>query len=159
MKISKHLSVAIFISAIWSLLDIQSPAQGFTLRLPVMNFTPAKMDDRRKPTLTQNSGDSAGNSEVNKDLKLREISITRDSSDNSLLTVKGSISNRSDRQHFVYYIVAKFISKDASIKQAIIPINSNIEPGKSAEFNHEITTESINSVAPETVKVVKYEYR
>ncbi len=161
MKISKYLSVAIFISAIWSLLDIQSPAQGLTLRLPVVNFTPPKISDRQQLTLVQKSENGGIDSDINKDLRVKDISITRDRSDNSLLTVKGSIDNHSRQYHYVYYIVAKFIANDTSIKQAIIPVNSNIPPGKSAEFNHEISTESINSLPPETVKpvVVKYEYR
>jgi hypothetical protein len=158
MKISQYLSVIIVGSAIWSCLSVKSSAQGFNLKLPGMSPSPVVLA-QQSGNIAQNDG--AGNSNPNKDLRLREIGITRDSSDKSLLVVKGSIDNRSDRPHYVYYIVAKFISKDSSIKQAIIPVNSKIEPGESAKFNHEISTESINSLAPETVKpvVVKYEYR
>jgi hypothetical protein len=160
MKIGKYLSLIIFGSAIWSCLSVRSSAQGFNFKLPGMSSVPLVLA-QQNPTIAQNSTDGSATSSPSKDLRLREIGITRDLSDKSLLIVKGSIDNRSDRPHYVYYIVAKFISKDASIKQAIIPVNSKIEPGASARFNHEISTESINSVAPETVKpvVVKYEYR
>ncbi len=116
--------------------------------------------DRRPQILAQNSTGTINNSEVNKDLRLQDITVTRNSSDKSLLTVTGSIDNRSDRTHYVYYVVAKFISRDVSIKQAIIPVNINIEPGKSKPFTHEISTD-IDSIVPETVKalVLKYEYR
>jgi hypothetical protein len=160
MKISQYLSVIIVGSAIWSCLSVKSSAQSFNLKLPGMSPSPVTLA-QQSGTIAQTDRDGTGNSNANKDLRLREIGITRDSSDKSLLVVKGSIDNRSDRPHYVYYIVAKFISKDSSIKQAIIPVNSQIEPGESAQFNHEISTESINSLAPETVKpvVVKYEYR
>jgi hypothetical protein len=160
MKIGKYLSLIIFGSAIWSGLTAKSSAQGFNLKLPGMNPVPVTLAQTNS-TIAQNSADGAGTSSPSKDLRLREIGITRDISDKSLLIIKGSIENRSDRPHYVYYIVAKFISKDASIKQAIVPVNSKIAPGASAKFNHEISTDSINSVAPETVKpvVVKYEYR
>lgn len=161
MKISKHFSVIILGSALWSSFAIESLAQGFNLRLPaIMNFTSVKLT-KYPPRLAQKLEDAPDNSQIDKDLGFREIGITRDSSDGSLLTITGSIDNHSDRSHYVYYIVTKFVSNDTSIKQAIIPINSLIAPGESAKFNHEISTQSINSVAPETVKpvVVKYEYR
>jgi hypothetical protein len=160
MKIGKYLSVIIFGSALWSCSSVKVSAQGFNFKLPGMNPTPVT-SIQHSYTIAQNSTDGAGTSSPSQDLRLREIGITRDSSDKSLLIVKGSIENRSDRPHYVYYIVAKFIANDTSIKQAIVPINSKIEPGASARFNHEISTDSINSVAPETVKpvVVKYEYR
>lgn len=92
---------------------------------------------------------------------VKNMTITRSSSDKSLLNVEGQINNQSGQSHYVYYIVAKFVSKDTSIKQAIIPVNMTIEPGKSTPFTHEISTESLNSISPESVKpvVVKYEYR
>ncbi len=160
MKVSKYFSVIIFGSAIWSCLSVKSSAQGFNLKLPGMNPTPVVLAQQNS-LVAQNSQDGAGSSSPNKDLRLREIGIVRDSSDKSILILKGSIDNRSDRPHYVYYIVAKFIAKDSSIKQAIVPVNSKIEPGESAQFNHEISTESINSIAPEKVKpvVVKYEYK
>jgi hypothetical protein len=162
MNISKYLSVIIFGSALWGCLATKSPAQGFNLRSPGIKAAPAIVT-RRNSTIAQVQAveESAGNSKPNKDLRLREIGITRDSSDKSLLVVKGSIDNLSDRTRYVYYIVTKFVAKDASIKQAIIPIDSKIEPGESAKFEREISTESIKSLSPETVKpvVVKYEYR
>ena len=87
--------------------------------------------------------------------------MTRNSSDKSLLTVTGTIANRGEQVHYVYYIVAKFIAKDISIKQAISPIKIDIEPGKSQSFAHEISTDSIQSITPGAVKtsIVKYEYR
>ncbi len=140
------------------LLDAQSPAKGFNL-LPAINSV-AVSADRHPQILAQNSTGTINNSEVNKDLRLQDITVTRNSSDKSLLTVTGSINNRSDRSHYVYYVVAKFISRDVSIKQAIIPLNIDIEPGKSKPFTHEISTD-IGSIVPETVKplVLKYEYR
>ncbi len=160
MNISKYLSVIIFGSAIWSCLAVKSPAQGFNLRLPGINAAPATLAQRNS-TLAQTVEEGTGSSKPNKDLRLREIGISRDSSDKSLLVVKGSIDNLSDRTRYVYYIVTKFVAKDSSIKQAIIQIDSKIEPGESAKFEREISTESIKSLSPETVKpvVVKYEYR
>lgn len=160
MKIGKYLSVIMFGSAIWSCCAIESSAQGFNLKLPGMNPTPVTLS-RQYSTLAQNSRDGAGASTPNKDLRLREIGIVRDSLDKSISIVKGSIDNRSDRPHYIYYIVAKFIAKDASVKQTIVPINSRIEPGESVKFNHEISTESISANDPEKVKpiVVKYEYK
>lgn len=126
-----------------------------------MNFTPVTLAQQNSTTIAQNSQNGSESSSPSKDLRLREIGIIRDSSDKSISIVTGSIDNRSDRPHYVYYLVAKFISKDASVKQTIVPINSKIEPGESVKFNHEISTESISSTAPETVKpiVVKYEYK
>jgi hypothetical protein len=161
MKTSKYLSVIMFISAIWILLDVQSPAQGFSLRFPLVNLSLAQLTHRQSQVIAQNSGASSENSNVNKDLTLQGVNVTRNSSDKSLLTVTGSINNHSEQSHYVYYIVAKFISKDTAIKQTIIPVNSDIEPGQSKLFIHEISTDSVNSIVPEKVKsvVVKYEYR
>jgi hypothetical protein len=160
MKIGKYFAVIICGSAIWSCLSVKSSAQGFNLKLPGMNSTPVILA-QQNAIVAQNSQDGGETSSPSKDLKLREIGIVRDSSDKSISIVKGSIYNHSNRPHYVYYIVAKFISKDASVKQAIVPIDSKIEPGESVKFNHEISTQSISSTAPETVKpiVVKYEYR
>ncbi len=150
-----------FISAIWILLDVQSPAQGFNLRFPRVNLSFSKSTHQDTQVTAQNSGASSENSDVNKDLTLKDVNVTRNSSDKSLLTVTGSISNHSDQSHYVYYVVAKFISKDTAIKQTIIPVNSDIEPGQSKLFTHEISTDSVSSIVPEKVKsvVVKYEYR
>jgi hypothetical protein len=159
MKIGKYLSVIIFGSAIWSCLSVKSSAHGFNLKLPRIDLTPIVAPPNS--LIAQNSQDGTGTSSPSKDLRLLEIGIVRDSSDESISIVQGSIDNRSDRPRYVYYLVAKFVYKDASVKQAIVPINSKIEPGESVKFNHEISTESINSTTPETVKpiVVKYEYR
>jgi hypothetical protein len=164
MKTSKYLPVIMFISAIWILLDVQSPAQGFSLELPFVNRTQAKSTHQPARILTQNlvgSSDSPEINKVNKDLRLQDIKITRDSEDKSLITIAGSINNRSEQPHYVYYIVARFISNDTSIKQTIIPLNIDIEPGQSKLFTHEISTNGSNSILLETVKpvVVKYEYR
>jgi hypothetical protein len=160
MKIGKYFSVIVFGSAIWSCLSVKSSAHGFNLKLPRIDRIPINIT---LPTslITQNSQDGTATTSPSKDLRLREIGIVRDSSDKSISIVTGSIDNRSDRPHYVYYLVAKFISKDASVKQTIVPINSKIEPGESVKFNHEISTESVSSTAPETVKpiVVKYEYK
>lgn len=155
---AKYLRAMVSICVTLILLDAQSPAKGFNL-LPVRNSV-AVSADRHPQILAQNSTGTINNSEVNKDLRLQDITVTRNSSDKSLLTVTGSINNRSDRSHYVYYVVAKFISRDVSIKQAIIPLNIDIEPGKSKPFTHEISTD-IASIVPETVKplVLKYEYR
>ena len=155
---AKYLRAMVSICVTLILLDAQSPAKGFNL-LPARNSV-AVSADRHLQILAQNSTGTINNSEVNKDLRLQDITVTRNSSDKSLLTVTGSINNRSDRSHYVYYVVAKFISRDVSIKQAIIPLNIDIEPGKSKPFTHEISTD-IGSIVPETVKplVLKYEYR
>lgn len=157
----KHLAAVMFLSAIWISLDAQSPARGFNLDLPVLSPAAIESSARRSQILAQNLTSNASATDINKDLRLQDISITRTSSDKSLLTVTGSIENRSDRPHYVYYVVARFIANDVSIKQAIIPVNIDIEPGKSKPFTHEISAASINSIAPESVKplVVKYEYR
>jgi hypothetical protein len=161
MKTSKYLPVIMFISAIWILLDVQSPAKGFSLELPFANLTFTKSTDRSARILAQNLAGSSDSPEINKDLRLQDIKITRDSEDKSLITIAGSINNRSEQSHYVYYVVARFISKDASIKQTIIPLNIDIEPGQSKLFTHEISTNGSNSISLETVKpvVVKYEYR
>ena len=161
MKASKYLAIIVFVGAIWNLLDVQSPAQSSSLRLPVANPILAGSLHRQPQILAQNTADTSVNFDVNKDLMSQGITVTRNSSDKSLLTVTGLINNRSEQAHYVYYIVAKFFSNDISIKQAIIPINIDIEPGKSKPFTHEISTDSINSILPETVKplIVKYEYR
>ncbi len=160
-----------FVSAIWILFDVQSPAQGSKLKFP--SAKTAVVASTAQPTgsilvkstanrlLAQNIESSSKNPDVNKDLRLQNITITQDSADKSLLTVKGFINNRSEQTHYVYYVVAKFIANDTSIKQTIIPVNIDIQPGKSQPFTHEISTDSVNTIAPETVKslVVKYEYR
>ncbi len=145
----------IFTSMLWSLAGLKSPAQGFDL----VNF--ARIQLSKIQTLSQNPAVDPVNADASKDLMVKNMTITRSSSDKSLLNVEGQINNQSGQSHYVYYIVAKFISKDTSIKQAIIPVNTTIEPGKSTPFTHEISTESLNSIAPEAVKpvVVKYEYR
>ena len=158
---SKHLTAVMFLSAIWISLDAQSPARGFNLDLSLVRPAAIESPARRPQIIAQNFASNTSSTDVNKDLRLQDITIVRTSSDKSLLTVTGSIENRSDRTHYVYYVVAKFIAKDVSIKQAIIPVNIDIEPGKSKPFTHEISADSISSIAPETVKplVVKYEYR
>jgi hypothetical protein len=169
MKTSKSLAVIMFLSAIWILLDVQSPAQGSKLELSaakptLVKFAPTHSDKAISGAnllLAQNLEFTSANSDVNKDFMLQDITITQNSSDKSLLTVSGFINNRSDRSHYVYYIVTKFIANDTAIKQTIIPVNIDIEPGQSKPFIHEISTDSVNSISPETVKplVVKYEYR
>ncbi len=156
MKIGQYLSVIMSIGALWSLLDVRSSARGFSLERSAVTA-----ESRSPQLLVQNSVTNPIDLESDKDLRLQYINVTRNSSDKSLLTVSGSINNRSEQTHYVYYIVAKFVSKDISIKQAIIPLNIDIEPGKSKSFSHEISTQSADSLVPETVKpvVVKYEYR
>jgi hypothetical protein len=161
MKASRYLAVMMLVSAIWNLLDVQSSAQSSSLGLPVAKPILVASLHRQPQLLAQNTAGTSVNSDINEDLMSQDITVTRNSSDKSLLTVTGLINNRSEQAHYVYYIVAKFISNDISIKQAIIPVNIDIEPGKSQSFTHEISTDSINSIIPETVKplVVKYEYR
>ena len=158
MNVSKYLSAVMFVSAIWSLLDGQSPARSSNL-LQVVKPTSIE-SVARSPRMAQNTGISS-NADVNKDLRLQDIIVTRSSSDKSLLTVTGSINNRSDRSHYVYYVVTKFIANDISIKQAIVPVNSDIAPGKSQPFTYEILADSLDSIVPASIKpmVVKYEYR
>ena len=161
MKTSQYLSVIMFVSGIWSLLNVQSSARGFSLKLPATQSALVRSSRPSASVLAQNLAATQTDVEVSKDLRLKEISVTRNSSDKSLLTVTGTIDNRGEQTHYVYYIVAKFISKDISIKQAIIPIDIDIAPGKSKLFTHEISIDSTNPILPESVKpmVVKYEYR
>jgi hypothetical protein len=160
MKTSQYLSVIMFVSGIWSLLDVESSALGFSLKLPAARPTVVRALPQPTKTLAQIATVQTS-FDGNKDLRLQEVVVTRNSSDKSLLTVTGTIENRSEQVHYVYYIVAKFVAKDVSIKQSIIPINIDIKPGKSQPFTHEISADSISSIVPETVKsiVVKYEYR
>jgi hypothetical protein len=148
-----------FTIAFWSGSSFRSPAQGFELRFPLVNFAQAQW--HKLNPLAQNPAVDRVTPDPAKDLMVKNMTIVRSSSDKSLLNVEGEINNQSGQSHYVYYIIAKFISKDTSIKQAIIPINSTIEPGRSTSFVHEISTESLNLLAPESVKpiVVKYEYR
>jgi hypothetical protein len=159
MNIRKYLSMIMFTSALWSGAGFVSPAQGFELRFPLVDFAQAHW--HKLNPLAQNPAVDRVSPDPAKDLMVKNMTITRSSSDKSLLNVEGEINNQSGQSHYVYYIIAKFISKDTSIKQAIIPVNSTIEPGQSTSFTHEISTESLNSLAPESVKpiVVKYEYR
>ena len=161
------------VCAIWSLLVVKSQAQdvkpdlSMGERAPVkvapqqvgLASSPAKRQQDR--VLAQNSGSSSTNIEIDKDLQLQGITITRDSADKSLLIVKGFINNHSEQSHYVYYIVAKFIANDTAIKQTVIPVNIDLEPGQSKPFIHEISTDGINSIVPAMVKplVVKFEYR
>jgi hypothetical protein len=158
MKISKYLPAVMFVSAIWILLDVKSPAQSFK---PESQPTPAISPHPKHQLLAQNIQSSSTNPELNQDFRLQDVTIIRNAADKSLLTVKGLINNRSEQSRYVYYIVAKFISNDVAIKQTIIPVNIGLEPGQSKAFTHEISTEKIDSISPETVKslVVKYEYR
>ncbi|WP_310489860.1 hypothetical protein [Chamaesiphon sp. VAR_69_metabat_338] len=161
MKIGRYLSVIMSIGAIWGVLDVRSSARGFSLEHSTILARSIAPKPRSPQLLVQTLPANSIDLESDKDLRLQYINVTRNSSDKSLLTVSGSINNRSEQTHYVYYIVAKFVSKDISIKQAIIPLNIDIEPGKSKSFSHEISTQSIDSISPETVKpvVVKYEYR
>lgn len=161
MKISKYLSAILSVGAIWFLLDVTSPARGLSFELPLAKYASGQLRSRHARSIAQSPPVSAPTTEIDKDLRLQGISITRNSSDRSLLTFTGSINNRSGQTHYIYYIVAKFVANDTSIKQAIIPVNVDIEPGQSKPFTHEISTDSANSIVPETIKpvVVKYEYR
>jgi hypothetical protein len=171
MKTSKYLAVIMSICGIWILLDVKSPAQGFKLGLAMakptvvsgsqQHFAKTVRSQPANTLLTQNSASTSPTADINKDLMLKDITITQDSEDKSLLTVKGFINNRSDKSHYVYYIVAKFISNDTAIKQTIIPVNIKLDAGASQAFTHEISTDSDNVISPETIKplVVKYEYR
>jgi hypothetical protein len=173
IKTSKYLAGVMSICAIWILLAVKSPAQEVKIDLSVAKrsqvktksqqvgvvSSPVKRSQNR--VLAENVDSDSTNIDVNKDLRLQGITITQDSADKSLLTVKGFINNRSEQAHYVYYIVAKFIANDTAIKQTVIPVNIDLEPGQSKPFIHEISTDSINQIVPATVKplVVKYEYR
>jgi hypothetical protein len=173
IKTSKYLSVIMSICAIWNLLAVKSLAQEVKIDLSGVTHTPGKAISQQvgvasspakrqqRLVLAQNLDSTSTNIEINKDLRLQGITITQDSADKSLLTVKGFINNRSERAHYIYYIVAKFIANDTAIKQTVIPVNIDIEPGQSKPFMHEISTDSVNLIVPATVKplVVKYEYR
>jgi hypothetical protein len=167
VKTSKYLSVMMSICAIWSLLVVKSPAQDVKIDRPVkaksqqVGVAAAPVKRQQHRVLAQNFDSSSTNIDINKDLRLQGITITQDSADKSLLTVKGFINNRGERAHYVYYIVAKFIANETAIKQTVIPVNIDLEPGQSKPFIHEISTDSVNPVVPANIKplVVKYEYR
>ncbi len=161
------------ICAIWSLLVVESPAQSIEPDLSMAESAPVKIaaqqvglasslaKRQQNRALAQNSDSSLTNLEIDKDLQLQGITITQDSTDKSLLIVKGFINNHSEQSHYVYYIVAKFIANDTAIKQTVIPVNIELEPGQSKPFIHEISTDGVSSIVPAMVKplVVKYEYR
>ena len=169
IEIGRYLSVIMSVWAIWRLLIVESLAQdvkpdrsmaeGAPVKVTGLASSPAKRQQNR--VLAQNSGSSSTNIEIDKDLQLQGITITQDSADKSLLTVKGFINNHSEQSHYVYYIVAKFIANDTAIKQTVIPVNIDLEPGESKAFIHEISTDGVKSIVPAMVKplVVKYEYR
>jgi hypothetical protein len=175
MKTSKYLSVIMSICAVWILLDVKSPAQGLKIDLSVakqkhslvksasqhLGVASSLVKRQQNRVLAQNLDSTSTTIDINKDLRLQDITITQNSADKSLLTVKGFINNRSEQAHYVYYIVAKFIANDTAIKQTVIPVNIDIEPGQSKPFIHEISTDSVNSIGLSTVRplVVKYEYR
>ncbi|WP_157260009.1 hypothetical protein [Chamaesiphon minutus] len=162
MKTSQYLSVIMSIGALWISLGSRSAIQGFGVESAIANSAMGVSPDRHPQLLAQsNAASNSSQTEVERDFRLQDITVTRNSSDKSLFTVKGSIENQSKHTYYIYYIVAKFISNDVSIKQAIIPVNIAIPAGKSTSFTHEISTQSVNSISPETVKpiVVKYEYR
>ncbi|PSB56984.1 hypothetical protein [Chamaesiphon polymorphus] len=163
MKTSQYLSVIMSIGALWISIGSRSTIQGFGVESAIANSAVGMSVDRQPQLLAQknNVASNPSQSDAERDFRVQEITVTRNSSDKSLLTVKWSIENQSQQPHYVYYIVAKFISNDVSIKQAIVPVNITIPAGKSTSFTHEISTQSVNSIAPETVKpiVVKYEYR
>jgi hypothetical protein len=165
-KTSKYLSAIMSICGVWNLLAVNAPAQGVKVDLSVAKYTAVKvavppLKRQQYQVLAQNLDTALTNIDINKDLRLQGITITQDSADKSLLTVKGFINNRSERAHYVYYIVAKFIANDTAIKQTVIPVNIDIEPGQSKPFVHEISTDGVNSIVPAAVKplVIKYEYR
>ena len=159
MNIRKHLSIVLFSSTFWGSTVFGSAAQSHELHLPLIHFAHAQW--HKALTIAQNPEADGSNADRNKDLMVKSIAITRNRSDKSLLNIEGQIKNQSGQSHYVYYIVAKFVSRDAAIEQAIIPVNSTIAPGQSTPFTHEISTERLNSISPESVKpiVVKYEYR
>ena len=168
MKTRKYLSVIMALGTVLMFLGSQSPAPAAQLELPVATPTAVKFTPKqigifapKRQLLAQNLDSTSATVDINQDLQLQNITITQNSSDKSLLTVKGSINNRSERVHYVYYIVTKFISNDTAIKQTIIPVNIDIEPGKSQSFTHEISTDIVNLIATDTLRplVVKYEYR
>ena len=159
MNIHKYLSVMLFTSTLWGTTVVGSSAQSHEMHFPLVNFAHAQW--HKIKTIAQNPETDSPSSTRDQDLTVKNIAITRNSSDKSLLNIKGQIQNQSGQTHYVYYIVAKFVSRSASIEQAIIPVNTTIEPGQSTVFTHEISTERLNSTNPESVKpiVVKYEYR
>jgi hypothetical protein len=173
IEIGRYLSVIMSVWAIWSLFAIESPAQSVKPDLSMAKRDPEKVaaqqlglvsspaKRQQNRVLAQHSDSTSTNNEIDKDLQLQGITITQDSADKSLLTVKGFINNHSEQSQYVYYIVAKFIANDTAIKQTVIPVNIDLEPGQSKPFVHEISTDGVKSLVPAMVKslVVKYEYR
>jgi hypothetical protein len=159
MKTSKYLPVIIFVSAIFGLLDPQAPAWGLNLPRPSVSHAVGKLSPSDRYLAQAPEINKPESTDRKTELSLPSgIGVSRSNSDKSLLTVTGSIENSSDRPHYVYYIVAKLIVNDTAIKQTIIPINSDIEPGASKSFTHEVSTNAKDSKVPAVV-VVKYEYR
>lgn len=172
IKTSQYVSLTMSICAMWSLLVLKSSAQDIKVNPSVAKYN---LDQSRSQQvgvtfgavksqqrlLAQSLDSSATNIDINQDLRLQGITITQDSTDKSLLTVKGFINNRGERAHYVYYFVAKFIANDTAIKQTVIPVNIDLEPGQSKPFTHEISTHNGSSIVPAKVKplIVKYEYR
>ena len=172
IETSKYLTVIVSVCAIWSLLVVKSPAQAVEPELSMANRAPVQVAARQiglvsipvrqhNRVIAQNSDVNSTSIDINKDLQLQDITIVQDSADKSLLIVKGFINNHSEQSHYVYYIVAKFIANDTAIKQTVIPVNIDLEPGQSKPFIHEISTDNVSSIVPAMVKplVVKYEYR
>jgi hypothetical protein len=171
IEIGRYLSVIMSVCTIWSLLVVESPAQNVKTDRSMAERTPVKIATQQiglasssvkrqqNRVLAQNSDSTSTNNEIDKDLQLQGITITQDSADKSLLTVKGFINNHSEQSHYVYYIVAKFIANDTAIKQTVIPVNIELEPGESKPFVHEISTDGVKSIVPAMSLVVKYEYR
>ncbi len=159
MNIRKYLPVLLFTSTFWGSSVFGSAAKSHEIHLPLVHFAHGQW--HKTQTIAQNPEADGTNANRNKDLMVKSIAITRSTSDKSLLNIEGQIKNQSGQAHYVYYIVAKFVSRNMTIEQAIIPVNSTIEPGQSTLFTHEISTERLNSNSPESVKpvVVKYEYR
>lgn len=156
----------------WGLLGVRASAETVTVERVATQVTVkvvARQTDRvNAPVrqqwnriIAQSSSSISTNTEIDKDLRLQGITITQDRIDKSLLTVRGFINNRGDQTHYVYYVVAKFIANDTAIKQTVIPVNIEIEPGQSKPFVHEISTDNVDKIVPAAVKplVIKYEYR
>jgi hypothetical protein len=163
MKISNYLPIILYLSiaSITGLfLDRKSVAQGNNCVASPGACASAKQLVPGKLLLAQNTESTPPASNPSNDLD-NKISIPPNQEDKSLLKVKASITNRGEYPHYVYYIVAKFVSGDTPIKEAIIPVNSTIEPGKTADVTHEISKESFSSLSVKNIKpiIVKSEYR
>jgi hypothetical protein len=163
MKISNYLPLILYTTLTSSaglLGDGKSLAESTHSHPCPINCNSSRLGSKGELLLAQGKELSSPNQGTGAELD-NKISIVPDPTDKSLLKVKGSITNRGEQSHYVYYIVAKLVSGDTPVKQTIIPVNSTIERGETLPFTHEISTESLGPLSIKNIKpiIIKSEYR